>query len=182
MLAILEPEAFVKGSMPRYHAMVYRKGGVRSSALLKSFADDRAIFDALIKIGAVPGDNLTEDTWEARYHESNPAPDRRIEGTPIEMLVYWEGLDEPISIENFFYDPQGKGLDLRFGGNKSLIPIWRSGCIVCLYSCPGSKIGNHEYTIRDYVKNTTAFSLKFEVLPQNKKTPVVVVFRLKSDE
>jgi hypothetical protein len=178
VLALFTPENFVKGNLPRYHAMVYRQGGASSDALLKSFADDVTIYDALVKIGAVPGNNLTVDTWEARYHESNPAPDMRIKGTPVEVLIYWEGLENPIPIDKIFNDPGGRGLDFRFGGNKSFIPLWNSGCILCLYSCPGSKVGNHEYTVRDYVKNTTSFSLKYERLPPKKDIPVIVIFRI----
>jgi hypothetical protein len=37
--------------------------------------------------------------------------------------------------------------------------------VVCLYSCPGGKIGNARYTVRDWTKGTTRFTVKKGVLP-----------------
>ncbi len=45
------------------------------------------------------------------------------------------------------------------------VPEWLSGCVVCLYSCPGSKVGNASYTIRDHVDGTTHFGVRPGVLP-----------------
>ena len=66
---------------------------------------------------------------------------------------------------------------MRFGGNAANIPKWKSGCIVCLYSCPGSKIGNARYTVRDYTKDVTRFRAKPDALPPD-GTRVGVVLRL----
>ena len=54
-------------------------------------------------------------------------------------------------------DPGGRGFDMRFGGHRDNIPEWHSGCVVCLYSCPGSKVGNASYTVRDFVNGATHF-------------------------
>ena len=53
--------------------------------------------------------------------------------------------------------PGGRGLDLRLAGNRANIPKWKSGCVICLYSCPGSKIGNARYTARDWARKVTRF-------------------------
>ena len=46
-------------------------------------------------------------------------------------------------------------------------------------SCPGSKVGNARYTVRDWVKGTTRFRVRKDApLPEDGKK-VGIVFRLK---
>ena len=52
-----------------------------------------------------------------------------------------------------------------FGGHRDNIPQWLSGCVICLYPCPGSKVGNVAYTVRDYAEGTTHFGVQPGVLP-----------------
>lgn len=66
---------------------------------------------------------------------------------------------------------------MRFGGHRENIPRWKSGCVVCLYSCLGSKVGNARYTVRDFVKGTTDFRVRPGVLPED-GTEVTIIFRL----
>ena len=66
---------------------------------------------------------------------------------------------------------------MRFGGHRANVPEWHSGCVVCLYSCPGSKVGNATYTVRDWVEGTTRFRVRRGVLPPD-GTPVTIVLRL----
>ncbi len=163
--------------MAGYHAVVWRGGKASDLALFKSFVSDRETLAALQKIGGVPGNNLSQKTWDDRKNRKSSAADARILGTRIEMLVTWEGLQKPLSLAEILNDPGGKGIDLRFGGNKEIIKNWQSGCIVCLYSCPGSKAGNHAYTVRDFVDKKTRFTVDFERVPKE-KTDVVLIFRL----
>ncbi|MEJ2716755.1 MAG: hypothetical protein P8182_06385, partial [Deltaproteobacteria bacterium] len=82
---------------------------------------------------------------------------------------------EPLPLEKLVKDPGGKGVDLRFGGQKALIPVWKSGCIVCLQSCPGGKISNHAYTIRDYVEGRATFTVDESRVPKGKRKAVVII-------
>jgi hypothetical protein len=50
---------------------------------------------------------------------------------------------------------------------------------LALYSCPGSKVGNARYTVRDYEKATTRFRVRSDVLPED-GTRIGVVLRVKS--
>ncbi len=86
---------------------------------------------------------------------------------------------ELLPLEQVLGDSAGRGLEFRFGGNEVNIPKWKSGCIVCLYSCPGSKIGNARYTVRDYAKKTTSFRVRPGVLPAD-GTRVGVILRIES--
>ncbi len=75
----------------------------------------------------------------------------------------WLRLDQIVD------DPARLGFDLRFGGHRANIPAWKSGCVVCLYSCPGGKVGNARYTVRDWTKQTTRFTVKKGVLPERRR-------------
>jgi hypothetical protein len=68
-------------------------------------------------------------------------------------------------------------LDFRFGGNRDLIHHWHSGCLVCLYSCPGAKVGNAAYTVRDYATGATKFSPRADRLPKP-GSEVVIILRM----
>jgi hypothetical protein len=178
LLAELQPDAFAGGlwkSTPRYHGVVWRKGGAAKEALLTAYADDASVYDALVSLGAVPGNNLTMAAWNDRKDPASKAPDVRVEGTPVEVLVWWKGLASPLPLSALLTDSAGRGIDMRFGGNKALIPEWHSGCIACLYSCPGGKVSNHAYTIRDYVKGTTQFSVNRSVVPEGTRPAVVIL-------
>ncbi|MBI4963298.1 MAG: hypothetical protein HY913_08475 [Desulfomonile tiedjei] len=177
LLAELQPQAFSGGwlkSTPNYHAVVWKGGGAAGEALLSSYADDSSFYDALVSIGAIPGNNLTMAAWNKRKDPNSTAPDTRVEGSPVDVFVWWDGLPSPLPLAGLLNDSAGKGIDMRFGGNKALIPEWHSGCIACLYSCPGGKVSNHAYTIRDYVKGTTLFSVNQSVVPKEKHQAVVI--------
>ncbi len=66
---------------------------------------------------------------------------------------------------------------MRFGGHWANLPEWHSGCVVCLYSCPGSKVGNATYTVRDWVEGTTSFRVRPGTLSPD-GTGVRIVLRL----
>lgn len=181
VLAELQPNSFVPGwftQTPGHHAVVWRGGKKASEALLAAYVSDADFYDAMVSIGAKPGNNLTSAAWEERKNKSSTAPETRVEGSPVEASVWWAGLSEPLPVSALFNDPNGRGIDLRFGGNKALIPVWRSGCILCLQSCPGGKVSNHSYTIRDYVNGKGIFTLNRNNVPEGRRK-AVVIFRLK---
>ena len=165
--------------MPGYHLLVWEKGGAAGNALLTTPVGDRALYAALIAAGASPGNALGMDTWEARRDTHSHAPDKGIEGTPVWIGLRWAGREDPVPLAQLLEDPGGKGFDFRFGGHLANIPIWKSGCGICLYSCPGAKIGNAAYTVRDYVDETTRFRIRADRLPPE-GAPVDLVLRLQA--
>jgi hypothetical protein len=181
ILAELQPKAFSGGllaSTPGHHAVTWKHGKKGSVALLSATVSDTEFHDAMISIGAKPGNNLTQATWDDRNDSSSAAPDTRVAGSPVDVSVWWQGLESPVPLASLFNDPGGKGVDLRFGGQKALIPIWKSGCIVCLQSCPGAKVSNRSYTIRDYAQGKATFTLNEKNVPPGNR-PAVVIFQLK---
>ncbi|HKV09444.1 MAG TPA: YdjY domain-containing protein [Thermoanaerobaculia bacterium] len=163
--------------MPGYHLIVWEDGRASHAALFRAEVTDVQVLDALEKLGAKPGNALPMETWDERKDPESKAPDKIIQGPPVEILVQAPGR-KPLTLPEILEDPGGRGFDMRFGGHRANIPKWKSGCVVCLYSCPGSKIGNARYTVRDYEKEVTRFRVKPGVLPKD-GTRVTIIFRLK---
>ena len=180
--AIARPDRFQGAlanavGMEGYHFLVWEKGRAAHAALFTTAVDDRTLYGALDSLGAVAGNALGMDTWEGRYDSTNSAPDRLIEGQPLWLGVSWKEQPVPVSLSRLLHDPGGKGFEFRFGGHLANVPIWKSGCGICLYSCPGSKVGNATYTVRDFVRDTTRFRIRENAFPAA-GTAVEVVFRL----
>lgn len=163
--------------MPGYHALVSKKGRMAHAALLAADVTDVEILDALEALGGKTGGNLPMQAWDERDNPRNPAPDRVIGGAPVEVLLRLPGRRALVPLADVLDDPGGRGLDLRLAGNRANIPKWKSGCVVCLYSCPGSKIGNARYTVRDWSRKVTRFRARKGALPPD-GTRVGVVLRL----
>ncbi|HEV8117954.1 MAG TPA: YdjY domain-containing protein [Thermoanaerobaculia bacterium] len=176
--ATVNAKAFESGLiMPGYHAIVWRGGKAAHAALLEAEVTDRQVIEALEALGGKPGDNLPMESWEERKNPKNPAPDLVVAGPAVDILLRLPGRRDPVPLQSVLEDPGGRGLSMRFGGNAANIPKWKSGCIVCLYSCPGSKVGNAKYTVRDYANEVTRFRVRPGVLPPD-GTPVRVILRL----
>jgi hypothetical protein len=165
--------------MPGYHLIVWKDGGAAMAALFRAEVTDVQVLDALERLGARPGDALGMATWDERKNPSSKAPDRVIEGPPVEVLVRVPGRAAPLTLPEILEDPGGRGFDMRFGGHRANIPKWKSGCVVCLYSCPGSKVGNARYTVRDWVKETTRFRVRKDAPLPADGGRVSVIFRLR---
>ncbi|HEV2856217.1 MAG TPA: YdjY domain-containing protein [Thermoanaerobaculia bacterium] len=164
--------------MPGYHLIVWKDGGAAMASLFRAEVTDTEVLDALERLGTKPGNALGMATWEERKDPKSKAPDKVIQGPPVEILVRVPGRGAFLRLDQILEDPGGRGFDMRFGGHRANIPKWKSGCVVCLYSCPGSKIGNARYTVRDYVEGTTRFRVKEGVLPED-GTRVGIVLRLR---
>src|SRR6185369_6802037 len=149
--------------------------------LLQADVTDRQVVEALEGLGARPGNNLPMEAWEERKNPKDPAPDTAVAGPNVEVLLGLPSRTDLIPLASALEDRQGRGLEMRFGGNAANIPKWKSGCIVCLYSCPGSKVGNARYTVRDYEKGVTRFRAKPGVLPPD-GTRIRVVLRVNAPQ
>jgi hypothetical protein len=153
--------------MASYHFLVWVNGRASDHALLRAHVSDVEVLDALEGLGSTPGDVVGIEAWDNRYSRESPAADTVIEGPRAHITVNVPGRDEPLTLDDILIDPGGRGFDMRFGGHRDNIPKWLSGCVVCLYSCPGSKIGNAAYTVRDHVDQTTRFGVRPGVLPDD---------------
>lgn len=163
--AVVQAAGFVAdGHPPGYHLIVWDGGGAAGGALLRARVTDVQVLDALEALGAEPGNALSIDTWDERHDPDSAAPARVIEGPPVRVEVLLPDGDA-LGLEELLRDPGGRGFEMRLGGHRANIPEWHSGCVVCLYSCPGSKVGNARYTLRDFVDGVTRFEARPGVLP-----------------
>lgn len=140
-----------------YHALVHEGGGAASKALLTTPVSDRELARELRGLGAQDGGGVPMAAWNLRRLPLVRAPHRRVAGSPMTLMVEWQGWTSPRRLEELVQDPGGQGLALRFGGNEEHDHHWESGCVVCFYSCPGGVISNARYTLRDYVRGATRF-------------------------
>lgn len=158
-----------EAEMSGYHLVVWRDGGAADHALFVAEVTDVQVLDALEELGAVPGNALGNDTWDERHDADARAPDKVIAGPPVRIEIHTAGDAAPLALSDFLVDPGAEGFTMRFGGHRANIPAWHSGCLVCLYSCPGSKVGNAAYTVRDFVQGATHFDVRPGVLPPDGK-------------
>ena len=161
-----------------YHLLVWDRGRAASSALFTTAVSDGALHDALLQLGASPGNALNIETWDQRHNPNHSAPDQHVTGTPIDIDILWPDGVSAQPISELLTDPGGRGFDFRFGGHLANQAAWHSGCGVCLYSCPGGKISNAAYTVRDFVEKDTHFRLRPDV-PLKDNTRVTLIFRIK---
>ncbi len=164
-----------------YHFLVW-SGGTSKGAFMETPANDLAFYEAMIAIGGKPGDNLPMTAWTQRHNTHSSTPEQRVEGSAIAVSLAWEGKETGIPIHEAFQDKDMQDLSWRFGGNRqrwfNFMPFaQRPGCLACLYSCPSGKIGNHAFTVRDYVDKPVRFMANLATLPPD-GTLVVVTFRL----
>jgi hypothetical protein len=182
--ATVQPKAMsrpfgVKG----HHAIVWRGGRARTWALFVSDVSDHDVRAALDSLGAHRGENLTEDCWNARKDPNNPEPDKRVEGTPIDVFVEWPGSRGRVALSELIEEKNRPTplLDFRYGGNERFQKDFKSGCIVCLYSCPGGAVGNHAHPMRDTVRNGVVYSSIRERLPKS-GTSVTLILKPRLEE
>jgi len=157
--AVAQPSSFRASTPPdhRYHALVSGGGSASGASLLVTDTDDLRIAAALRELGAMDGGGVPMAAWTLRRLPFVPQPSRRVSGSLVRVQVEWSGSGGPRDLADLLDDPGGRGVEMRFGGNEAQNHHWESGCIVCLYSCPGGVISNAAYTIRDHQRGTTHF-------------------------
>lgn len=172
-----------QGQEARYHFLVWQ-GGTSPNALIQTPVDDLDFHDALVQLGAQPGNNLSMAAWTRRHDHDHPGPKQTVSGSHIDIRVAWQENPTGLSLQQLFKDsvlsPQSSVLSPRFGGNRdrwfNRVPFApRPGCLVCLYSCPSGKVSNGGLSIADYVEVPDRLSVDAEQLPPD-GTPVVVSF------
>jgi len=108
------------------HASVNTDGSNGAKSVLTAYATPEDFYNALIEIGAKPGENMTPDN----------AAETHVEGSKIGATVTWEGAGKDYDINEVITDSNGKKIDFRFGGNLERAKNKKTGCLTCLDSCP----------------------------------------------
>lgn len=150
--------------------VVFKDGRFNDRAILRSYANHLDFYDALIKIGAKPGNNLNKDTI-GQY----------VEGSTLEVKATWPGLGKELSLSEIFEDTSGKGFHIKFGGNRKASQEQNTGCITCLESCWISITSNAKYpqtgAIKRFINPNSRFRGNADILPKDGQ-PVILIYRL----
>lgn len=154
------------------HASVEQSGSNGAKSILTAFAKPEEFYNALLEIGAEPGNNMTPAN----------ATKTHVEGTPIKMEVTWNGLDKKYDVNDVIKDSNGKKIVFRFGGNLERAKDKNTGCLTCLDSCPVGIISNQTYTYGS-VENTgeVAFTGNSDILPED-GTYVATIYSIDKDK
>ena len=140
------------------HASVFKEGSNGAKSVFTSYGNHEDFYNALVEIGAEPGDNMTPDN----------AATTHVEGTPIDMKITWDGADKAYDVNEVINDSNGKEIAFKFGGNHDRSIEKHTGCLTCLDSCPVGIISNSAYTY-GAVENTkeVEFTGNKDVLPED---------------
>lgn len=156
-----------------HFGVVFKGGKLAEKALLNSYVNPLDFYDALLKIGAKPGNNLHEDS-RGKY----------VEGDSLDVTATWPGLQKEIPLKDFLVDSGGKGFDIKFGGNRIASVAEDSGCITCLESCWVGITSNAAYpvasTLGRFFNPNSQFSINRNVLPLTAGDPVILIYRMKT--
>lgn len=121
---------------PTRHGVVFKDGSNGEKAIFRGYAEPKALYDALVAVGAKPGDNMTPDN-KATTH---------VQGSALDVFVTWNGATKEYPLAEVVKDSNGKAFDIRFGGNLKRAVDVKTGCLICLDSCPVGVTSNSAYT------------------------------------
>ena len=175
------------GGEAQFHVLAWQDGRA-SNALIETPVDDLVFHDALLTIGARPGNRLPPETWTHRHRRDSTAPHRKVGGSRLAISLSWREVGRPglhtVPLPAVLHavQPAAAPAVWTFGGNRdrwwNRLPAGgRPGCLLCAYSCPSGKVSNRSASIADYVARTVRFRAAAERLPPD-GTPVRVRFDL----
>jgi hypothetical protein len=159
-------------SSPTRHGVVYAPGSNGEKAVLRGLADEKKFHDALLEIGAKPGNNLTMENMNAGKDNGVS-----VQGSKLNVFVTWEGAGKEIPFDDVVKASEERPSDYRFGGNLNGAKEYNTGCILCLDSCAVGIASNASYPTGTTQNNVVEFFGDESVLPPD-GTRVSVIFRL----
>ncbi|MEI0604101.1 YdjY domain-containing protein [Brachyspira alvinipulli] len=153
---------------PTRHGVVFDRGSNGDKSVLRGLADEREFYQALIDIGAVPGNNLTMEDMKL---------EKTVDGQKLDVFVTWDGLGKEIPFADIIRSDDERPMDIRFGGNLENAKDKRTGCILCLDSCAVGITSDAAYeTGAVEIKKIGRYGRE-DVLPAD-GTRVSVIFRI----
>lgn len=162
----------INWNKPNSHwGVVYRGGKLSDKAILFTFCTPAEFHDALLQIGARPGNNLILSS-----------SGEIIEGDELRVSVTWPGLSRPLDLADILEDSSGKGFRIHFGGNRQRAVEEQTGCITCLESCPIGITSNAVYPAisswKRFFSPNSLFKGKTGILPVREGDSVILIYRL----
>lgn len=150
--------------------IVFKDGKYQDRAILRAYANQLDFHDAMLRIGAKPGNALTKETV-GKY----------VEGDLLSITATWPGLGKELSLDEIFVDEKGKPFQIRFGGHRKASEEQKTGCITCMESCWISISSNASYpqtgSMKRFFDPNSKFKGRAGVLPGDGK-PVILTYRV----
>lgn len=150
--------------------VVFRGGKLHDRAILKAYARPEDFHDALLRLGARPGNNMTDESYGIA-----------VAGEVLAVRATWPGLGKELMLADIFSDESGKGFQIRFGGNRQASVDEATGCITCLESCWVGVTSNARYphisSLRRAINPNSRFQGRSTALPADGK-PVMLIYRV----
>jgi len=157
-------------SKPTRHAVVFEGGSNSNKSVFRALVDVEPFHKALVAAGAKAGENMTLQNKEKAH----------VQGDVLLVTVTWEGAEREYDLDEVITDSNGKPLVTRFGGNLATALKKRTGCLVCLDSCPVGIVSNFTYTYGAVEKRgEVSFMGNDSVLPPDGS---LVVIKLKKQK
>jgi ferredoxin len=151
---------------PTRHFAIYEKGKFGDKSVFIGLVDNLVFYDALLKIGAVAGNNMTLDNKLVT----------RVEGDQFRVTVTWEGAGREYSIDEVINDSNKKPIVMKFGGNYENSKKLNTGCLLCLDSCPVGIVSNTAYTYGAVeLRKEVAFTGNKDILPPDGSQVVITL-------
>lgn len=167
-------EAIVNGKYftnpSRHHGIVFEGGKYGDRAVLIGLSDEREVYQALIDIGAVAGNNLKLEEYTK--------VSKNVDGQQLDVFVTWDGLGKEIPFAEIIKSDDVRDMDIRFGGNFEAAKENRTGCILCLDSCPIAITSDAAYATDELDSKKIDKFIREDVLPKDGEK-VSVIFRIK---
>jgi len=165
-LALVNGKYFYQGTR---HFAVYEKGSNGDKSVFKGLVPHLDFYDALMKIKAEPGNNMTLENKETTY----------VAGTAFDVTVTWKGADRAYTIDEVINESNKKPIVMKFGGNYENAKKIKTGCLLCLDSCPVGIVSNSTYTYGAVSKRKeVSFKGNKDILPPD-GTPVTITLTAK---
>lgn len=168
VLATVNGKFFEKGTR---HGLVAFDGSNAHEAIFMGLVATKDFYDGLIKIKAKPGNTLNSENAATSY----------VIGEPLIMTIKWDGTDHPYDVNEVIIDSNHKPISLHFGGNLAAAEKAKTGCLVCLDSCPVGFVSNSAYTYGAVEKcHEVSFTSNSKILPPADSL-VAITFSLKNN-
>jgi len=152
------------------HGVVFKDGSNGEKAVLRGLANQNDFYNALIEIGAKPGNNISLDDMKLT--------EKSVEGSKLNVFVTWEGLGKEIPFSDILKASEKRAMDVRFGGNLENATNLKTGCILCLDSCAVGITSDAAFKANEITnQKQVTITGNGDILPQD-GTKLAVIFRL----
>lgn len=121
---------------PTRHAAVFEGGANGDKSVFTGLVDTEPFYNGLTEIGAKAGENMTPDNKETTS----------VQGDALAVSVTWGDGSKEYDLNEVVKDSNGSKIDIRFGGNLERALDKKTGCLICLDSCPVGITSNAAYT------------------------------------